>query len=54
MLKIDKFGKMHFEDKLTEHESDKKKFEVDIKYFSEWFNSNESSNRDKFEYFYGP
>ena len=54
MIKIHKYGKQHFEDQLDQQESDKKKFEVDIKYFTEWFSQGEKRIRDKFEYFYGP
>jgi len=54
MLKIHKYGKKKFEEKLDQQEMDKKKFEVDIKYFTEWFGQCEKRNRSKFEYFYGP
>lgn len=34
MVKIHKYGTAEFQNALEESESDKKKFEVDIKYFT--------------------
>lgn len=37
MIRIDKSARKKFEQQLEHSESDKKKFEVDIRYFTDWF-----------------
>ena len=60
MLKINKYSKRKFDSIVEEKQKDSnklidpKKFQVDMKYFTEWFAQSEEKNRQKFEYFYGP
>ena len=55
MLRINEYGKKQFEHQMNSDEpGDKKKFEIDLKYFTEWFQKNEKLIKKKYEFFYGP
>ena len=56
MIRLNKYGNSRFKNRLDVelNGQDKKRFEIDLKYFVKWFRKNENRMREKFEYFYGP
>ena len=54
LIKIDRYAQSNFQKELEKSGADKKKFETDMKYFTEWFEKSYQNNRSKFEFFYGP
>jgi hypothetical protein len=54
LIRIDKYSRKNFAQKMEESESDKKKFEVEIKYFNDLFKNSEEQLKPKLEYFFGP
>ena len=47
-------GRRFFEQDVKRSQQDKNRFEVDIKYFTEWFQRREQELQPKYEYFYAP
>lgn len=56
MIRLNKYGNSRFKNRLDLEldGQDKKRFEIDLRYFVKWFRKNENRMKEKFEYFYGP
>jgi hypothetical protein len=54
LISIDKYSRKNFAQKIEENYKDKKKFEVEIKYFTNLFKNSDEQLKPKFEFFFGP
>ena len=53
LIRIDKYCRKYFSRKQA-CESDKKKFEVDVKYFNMQFQNSQKKLKPKYDFFFGP
>lgn len=54
LIKSNLLGRRFFAQEVERSRQDKNRFEVDIKYFTEWFQRREQEMQPKYEYFYAP